>query len=420
MKDKLLERIKQHPRLVVAQDFEVVCQKWNIKKNQYENGRLGVESQEEAWWVQLRVIHRNQPGIATASVLSEGTVDRLVHDALMCAEQSHPDPWFRFPLWSGKSSPASGDRQGPPKGFWDSSHPAIQNPSLRFLEKYEWWEVETDIYRRSEKLSKSDWVGAAYQNWVLDKVQEGSWGACNRSERLLKLQAAAQLLTMAAEEPKPWEEPPVFSMSGRALAPILQHMGNWFSGARVREKRGPLQMEDLNTQVFSSALTLVDDFRAVQTPFGMAFDLDGIAAQKTQLVEGGMLKAFLYDAYSGGMENCRSTGNSLRLSNEQEPKLRFKTLSVEPGGQSPQQLWAKEGRGVWIEGWTTLEFLNDTKIQASGYGWLMDRGDKIKPICFSSARWELMQLWKNLHAVGSDPISFGWTVSPTLFFRGSL
>lgn len=122
MTQKLLEFIKNHPKLVVAQDFEVACQKTLIQTQQYRNGQKGIQSFDDSWWVQLKILHRNKPGIAAASALTEETLDRLVTEALLSAEQSTPDPWFRFPVWSPRSDTQAQEKsETPTESFWSSS-----------------------------------------------------------------------------------------------------------------------------------------------------------------------------------------------------------------------------------------------------------------------------------------------------------
>jgi len=419
MTQKLLEFIKNHPKLVVAQDFEFACQKTQVDKQQYRNGQKGIQSFDDSWWVQLKILHRNKPGIAAASAVTEETLDGLVTEALLSAEQSTPDPWFRFPVWSPRT-----DNQEPlepvsaPQDFWSSSQSLLGDTQLPFQEWYEWHEIETVLYRRSEKVQRIFRHSVGFQQWSLGRCHETFWGLENRKERICRLNNAA----LAAESSVKWEGPvpSIISLSGRAMSPILQSVSHWFHGNRIKEGKSPLARHDENPLVMSKLITLFDDGIQAKSPFSGPFDLDGIPRQKTILIQNGIFKSAIHDSYTGAMDNCRSTGNRLRLHQELEPKLRAKVICLEPGRGAPNLIWKEQGVGLAIEGWTRLGFSSGHHLEGDAFGWRIQGGAPVSAIRVEGLKLDLVTLMNRVLFVANDSENQSLTISPTVFFQGAL
>jgi predicted Zn-dependent protease len=419
MTKKLLEFIKNHPKLVVAQDFEVACQKTQIQTQQYRNGQKGIRSFDDSWWVQLKILHRNKPGIAAASALTEETLDRLVLEALLSAEQSTPDPWFRFPVWSQRADTQTQEKSdAPPESFWCSGQGMLGDTSLTFHEWYEWQEIDTLLFRRSEKVQKTSRHSAALQQWSLGRCHESFWGLENRKERIERLKSAA----FSLENSIKWQRsiPSTVSLSGRAIAPILQQIAQWFHGKSVKDRKSPISSCEESPLVMSKCITLVDDGTQIRSAFSGPFDLDGIVGQKTTLVQNGIFKNALYDSYTGAMDNCRSTGNRIRVHEELEPKLRAKAICLDPGNTPPSLIWKEQGQGLALEGWSRLAFLSDRHLEGDAFGWRIEGGVPVSPICVEGLKWDLINLMSRVFLVANDTEKHGLSISPTVFVQGAL
>ena len=419
MIEKLLEFIKNHPKLVVAQDFEFACQKTQIQRQQYWNGQKGIQSFDDSWWAQLKILHRNKPGIAVASALTEETLDRLVTEALMSAEQSTPDPWFRFPVWSPRAENREQEKsEAPPESFWNSCYGLLGDTRLSFQEWYEWREIDTVLFRRSERVQKTSRHSAAFQHWSLGKCHETFWGLENRKERIDRLKNAVFSLENAIN----WERPlpSIISLSGRAASPLLQQVSNWFHGKRVKEGKSPVSNYQENPLVMSKLVTLVDDGSQIKTAFSGPFDLDGIPRQRTTLIQNGVFKSPLHDSYTGAMDNCRSTGNRMRPPEELEPKLRAKAICLEPGTVAPNLIWKQQGQGLALEGWTRLSFSSDHHLEGDAFGWQMEGGVPVRPVRIEGLKWDLIHLMNKVVLVANDSERHGFSVCPSVFVQGAL
>lgn len=413
MTQEILEIIRQNPRLVVAQDYEVTCQRVTCEKRQYLKGQSGIESFEESWWVLLRLIHRNRPGVAITTTISKESLNRLVSQAIESAEQSHPDPWFRFPVWPSKRKEKVPPQEAP-ETFWDSCFSKVGTSDLPFNEWYELWNTQTLIFRRSERSSLEHHQIVGRQTWTLGRESESFCGFEPREPRLKEFIKAIE--TKKAAELFVGALPRNISLSPRAMAPILENMTHWFLSDRVRSFRSPLQFEDLGKPVMSECLDLSDDGLSQHSLFPGPFDLEGTNSQKTSLVAKGILRNFLYDSYSGVMDNRLSTGNRIRFPEETEARLGIRAFCVESGKESDSEAWNTKTSGLAIEGWNQMEISPDLKLRGSAYGWKKEKGLPDKPVKLEGLEWDLKHLLLHAERVTKDSKFFGNVSCPTVFF----
>jgi len=87
----------------------------------------------------------------------------------------------------------------------------------------------------------------------------------------------------------------------------------------VQAGRSPLK-ERIGQQVFSEALTIIDDPFRPWFYGSRPFDDEGIATRVKEVVSKGVLKTFLYDYYTAGREGKESTGNAWRNSPASRPR----------------------------------------------------------------------------------------------------
>lgn len=416
MNDKIIEFIKQHPRLVAAQDFEVLIQENKVQGVKFFEGKEGLRTRDLSYWIYLKVFHRNKPGFAVSTIVCEESLNRLVEAALQSAEQSQPDPWFRFPILSNRKAEDL-PTTNPPEDFWKSSYDLITPFNGSFREEYEWHEVKTSLFRRSERVYRTFTHSTGKQTWTLGKLQESFWGLENRSSRLRRLKDSAEMLEKCTD----WSGalPSFISIGPRAMEPILQKVGAWFLADNVRKQKSPIKPDEKETLIMSDCLSIADDGLCSESPFYGLFDLEGMTPQKTILVQNGRLKNLLYDVYNGGVDHRRSTGNSNKEVQDFEPRLRSLCVQMEPGTDKPEGIWQQADENLHVEGWLQIEFPTFRKINAVGFGWFQGKNGEKKPVRISGIEWDLPELFQKAFRVSSDSSSFGLTKAPTTFFRGN-
>jgi PmbA protein len=104
--------------------------------------------------------------------------------------------------------------------------------------------------------------------------------------------------------------PVIFTPQGVASA-LLLPLVVAFNGKTVLEGASPIGNR-LGQMVFDAKLWLRDDPTIAYQPNSRPCDDEGIASQRTPLIEGGKVTNFLYDLQTAALAHTRSTGNGSR------------------------------------------------------------------------------------------------------------
>ena len=414
MKKDILEFIRQNPKLVAVQDYEITLQQVRGQKKQYVDGVPGVQTEEDSWWILLRLIHRDRPGFSVTTIPSKESITRMVNQAVANAEQSQADPWFRFPVWPLQRKEWETPKEIP-EDFWKSRFSKLSFSASGFVEWYELWTVETTIYRRSEKNLIEYQHKSGKQSWAFGRFRESFSGLDWSEKRAIDFSRAAETMTNA----KNWvqDSTQVFSLSPRAAAPLVEAAGAFFLANNVRSHKSPFQLEDLGKKCWSTTLSVFDDGLSTKNLYSSPFDLEGINSQKTPLISNGVLKGFLYDSYSGVVDNRLSTGNRIRDPHAIEARLGARALCVEPGPKQTEEIWQRMGDGIAIEGWSQQEITEGFQFYGRPFGWQMVGGMRKGPVMLDMVHWDLAKLFQCNVGIGNDLQQFEIAATPTLFFQ---
>jgi len=99
-------------------------------------------------------------------------------------------------------------------------------------------------------------------------------------------------------------------------------------------------------RVMDERLTIVDDGVLKGGDATWRFDGEGVAMQRTVLVEKGVLRGFIFDSYWGRRMGVSSTGNAVRPGYTGRPSPGFTNVVVAEGDASPEELL--EGRVIVV------------------------------------------------------------------------
>jgi PmbA protein len=124
-------------------------------------------------------------------------------------------------------------------------------------------------------------------------------------------------------------------------------IGGALSAAAVQRGRSPFAGR-LGEKLASEALVLHDDGRDPGGSASAPFDGEGTPRRRTSLIEGGRLRAFLYDTYTANREGGSSTGNAARHGYRSLPSVSASNLIVGAGSHSFAELLAEAGDGVFV------------------------------------------------------------------------
>jgi len=169
-------------------------------------------------------------------------------------------------------------------------------------------------------------------------------------------------------------------------------------------------------QISSESLWIVDDGLLPGGMDSSAFDGEGVPSQKNVLVDGGVLKGFLYDSYTAGKAGLNSTGNAVRSGYSDVPRVGIRNLIV----SSPQaHNLLEETKGYLVNGLIGAHTANpisgDFSVEARNGFWVVP-GEEPRPIRSLMLAGNVFNLLKEIE-VGRDTRMVGAMVMPTVKVR---
>ena len=138
----------------------------------------------------------------------------------------------------------------------------------------------------------------------------------------------------------------------------------------------------LGERLASPLVTGVDD-ATVRGEWGsFSFDEEGTPAQRTVLIEEGVLTGYLYDRFWSRKDGVGSTGNGRRQSYAHLPIPRMTNTSILPGGTDPQDLVADTERGLYAKvlGGGQVNPATGDFVFGVSEGYLIERGEITRPV----------------------------------------
>jgi len=132
----------------------------------------------------------------------------------------------------------------------------------------------------------------------------------------------------------------------RVSRSFLSHLLGAISGPSIA--RGTSFLKDkLGERIFPEAITLIEDPHKQRGQRSRPFDGEGIANQRRALVDKGVLTTWLLDLRSARQLKMATTGHAAR-GTASPPTPAATNVWIEPGSQSPQELYADIKSGLYV------------------------------------------------------------------------
>ena len=162
-------------------------------------------------------------------------------------------------------------------------------------------------------------------------------------------------------------------------------------------------------KIAADCVTLVDDATKDGSYVQTAFDGEGVATYKKNVIENGELKTLLYDLASAHKAGVKSTANGQRQSYASQVNIAPFTFYIEGGKFSEDELLEKMGNGIYI---TELKGLHaganavtgDFSLESAGF--LVENGKKAGYVKGFTVAGNFFELLKNIEAL-SNNVKFG-------------
>ena len=202
----------------------------------------------------------------------------------------------------------------------------------------------------------------------------------------------------------------------RIAASLLGHLAGAISGPAVA--RGTSFLKDmLNKQVFSSAITIVDDPLMRRGHGSRPFDAEGVSVRRTEVVAEGILRSFLLDQSSARQLGLKPTGHASRGTGS-PPSPSPSNFHLAKGAMTPDELMADIGKGFYVTellGMGVNGVTGDYSRGAAGF-WI-EKGTLTHPVSEVTIAGNLRDMYRNL--TPADDLEFRLAVNaPTCRVEG--
>ncbi|MBV8463111.1 MAG: TldD/PmbA family protein [Acidimicrobiales bacterium] len=192
----------------------------------------------------------------------------------------------------------------------------------------------------------------------------------------------------------------------RVASTLLSVIAAAVSGEAVVKGRS-FFADRLGEEVGMAGLTLIDDPTDPRAYGASAFDAEGLACRPNVLIEGGVLRSFVYDTISASRAGARSTGSAVRggFAGTPSPGCRALTLTPGPEGYDQDGVLAAVGDGLFVQSVTGVHsgvspVSGDFSVGAEGL--LIRDGRLAEPVREITVASTLQRMLQSVAVVGAD------------------
>ena len=192
---------------------------------------------------------------------------------------------------------------------------------------------------------------------------------------------------------------------GAGASGILLHeaMGHAFE-ADFNRKGQSIFTDKMGKQICPKGVNVVDDGTVMFNRGSGNYDDEGVAGQKTYMVQDGILTSYLHDRISAAWFGVESTGNGRRENFRYNPIPRMRATYMESGNADPEGIIASVKSGIYVD-----EFSNgQVKIGEGDFtfyvksGYLIEDGRLTAPVKDINVIGNGPQALSDIVAVGND------------------
>jgi TldD protein len=223
----------------------------------------------------------------------------------------------------------------------------------------------------------------------------------------LALKAAARAVMMLGARNSPAGRLPVVLSSEAGGTMVHEAIGHGLEADLVQAGTSVYRGK-VGEKVASELITVIDDATIPYARGSFGFDGEGTAAQKTVLVENGVLKGYLYDRLSAMKDGRTSTGNGRRESYRSRPIVRMTNTLIAPGESDPADIVKSVSSGLFVKrmGGGQVNTVNGDFVFEVSEGYLIENGEVGEPVRGATLAGNGPEVLRQISMVGSD-LGFG-------------
>jgi PmbA protein len=213
-------------------------------------------------------------------------------------------------------------------------------------------------------------------------------------------------------------------LDATVAASFVGLLGTALGADAVQRGRSPLAGR-LGDAVAAEAFVLRDDGLDPEGFASAPIDAEGTPRRSTPLIEGGRLRAYLYDAYTARRGGTASTGNAGRSGYRTPPGVAASNLIVSPGAAGLEQLLGEAGDGVLVNDVAGLHSgVNPVSgvFSVGASGLAIRAGETAEPLREFTIASDLVSMLGAVRAAGAEArwVPFGGSVSAPPLLIGEM
>jgi PmbA protein len=249
------------------------------------------------------------------------------------------------------------------------------------------------------------------------EMQRDSWYHVTRRrarleapEEIGRIAAGRALRRLGARRVKTVEAPVIFDPV--TAASLVGHVAGAASGPALYRSASFL-LGKLGERIAAPSVTIVDDGTIAGALGSRPFDGEGLPVRRTVLVDGGVLRSYLLDTYSGRKLGLPSTHHAARGGSG--VSVSTTNLYLAAGDSSPADLIKSVKRGLYVTeliGFGVSGVTGDYSRGAVGL-WIED-GQLAYPVEEITVAGNLLEMFQAVEGVGNDLTFRDRTAAPTL------
>lgn len=401
------------------------------------DGEIEDLTQATSKGVGVRVIKKDRLGFAYTSDFEGQSLEHFVDRALALAEAAAPNPLNGLPSRKEVGATDVGELFDPQVAALPSDwkiKAALEaekagkavDPRVRTFESVGAGENISEVY-----LASSEGVRAGFQGTYVylyavpvasdgDQLQTAYWvdykrflDALDAPEAIGREAARRAVRMLGAKKVKSQQVPVVFDPL--VAASFVSSIAAAANGDAVYKKSSFLAPL-LHQRVGGEDLTIVDDGLLPKGLGTSPFDGEGVPTRRTAIIEKGILRSFLYDAFTARKAKTHSTGNASR-GYRSLPAIGTNNLYLEPGTKKPEDILREVKSGFYV----TAMLGHGANIVTGEYsrganGLWIENGELAYPVQEVTVAGHLLKMMKGIDAIGSDLQFRGSTGAPTVRF----
>lgn len=197
-------------------------------------------------------------------------------------------------------------------------------------------------------------------------------------------------------------------ISGERMRDLLSAYASSFSAKNAQLGMSMLKGKE-GQKIAADIVTLIDDPMRSGCPMQTAFDGEGVATYKKNVIENGVLNTLLYDLTTADKAGKASTGNGQRLSYSNPGNIAPYSFYIEKGSNSFDDMIKLVKDGLYITEFKGMHagcngVTGDFSIESAGY--LVKDGKLCDAVRSFTVAGNFFTLLKDIEAL-SDKVAFG-------------